>query len=620
MSFGDTGIKPFKLLRYYSVTSLVAFVVVAVVLAALYREVATRDLVRMAEGKNVALTQAFANSLWVHFSPLVRSQPTLSTSELHQRIEAVGLQQAVLDQSAGLSVVKLKAYRLDGTVVFSTQPTQIGDIKSENAGFLSARRGEVATELTHRDTFSSFEREIADRDVISSYVPIRLGEPSSAIVGVFEVYDDVTPFLAAIKKTQRNIFIGVALVLSILYSILFLVVRRGDRIISDHARQRQVALDELENRVKERTHALYQSEAQFKQAARIANLGHWIRSQDGQAYLSISEEYANIHGFSRTAFLRAHATLEQSLNRIEAKDRARYSEAFDAMLGGASLDIEYRISRADGELRYVREIGECERAEDDLPGQCLGTLQDITDRTLVESRRFAAARRERDVLIREVHHRIKNSLQGVVGLLGEHRRTHPELEEILTRVTAQVGTIALVHGLEAQGKSERSTLVDLVSSIRAAAHGPLKVQMDTSSLPPRMLTMFVAQSEVVPVALIINELVTNAFKHLASEPPMPPSIAIKMVAETHEIGILICNTPARLPCGFNLDSGVEVGTGLGLVKSLMPASGARLTLKMHGDGVTAELRLGLPVIESKKIDGRAPTTNGSSEITNENLQ
>ena len=50
--------------------------------------------------------------------------------------------------------------------------------------------------------------QIADRDVISSYVQVRLVPLPDSIVGVFELYDDVTPFLTEIAHTQRGLLAG----------------------------------------------------------------------------------------------------------------------------------------------------------------------------------------------------------------------------------------------------------------------------------------------------------------------------------------------------------------------------------------------------------------------------
>jgi len=219
----------FRLTRYFSVASLLVFIVVTIILAIFYRQTAIDDVVLLGERNNVALTQAFANSLWVEFAPFINSASELSPDEIREHPETKRLREAVMSQTVGLSIVKIKIYDLEALTVFSTEVAQIGDDKSDNAGYLSARTGKVATELTHRDTFSAFEQTIEDRDVISSYVPI-FGETGS-VVGVFEVYDDVTPVLERIRDSQRNIIIGVVLILSLLYMILFLIVRRADHII-----------------------------------------------------------------------------------------------------------------------------------------------------------------------------------------------------------------------------------------------------------------------------------------------------------------------------------------------------------------------------------------------------
>ncbi len=125
----------------------------------------------------------------------------------------------------------LKGYDLAGRTVFSTEAKQIGEDKSANAGFLSARSEKVANEITHRDTFSAFDSVIEDRDLISSYVPIRRGGPAGAVEAVFELYYDVTPLLQKIDRTQRIVVVAVIFVLAGLYSVLFFIVKRADRII-----------------------------------------------------------------------------------------------------------------------------------------------------------------------------------------------------------------------------------------------------------------------------------------------------------------------------------------------------------------------------------------------------
>lgn len=240
--------KPFQLLRYFTITSLTAFVLVAVSLVTFYRQIAVNELIEIGESKNAALTQTFSNVIWPEFASFLSSASDLNADAIRAHPETARLRQAVFEQMQGLSVIKVKIYSLEGMTVFSTQESQIGEDKSENAGFLAALAGSFASELTHRDTFSAFEGEIEDRDVISSYIPIRHGD--SAVEGVFEVYDDVTPLLENISIAQRNIAIGVTLILTLLYIILFLLIRRADNLIKQQFIEQQQAEEEIQKAYK----------------------------------------------------------------------------------------------------------------------------------------------------------------------------------------------------------------------------------------------------------------------------------------------------------------------------------------------------------------------------------
>lgn len=250
----------FKLLRYFSLTSAVVLLSATVLLAALYHHVTIQHLVEHGETANVALAGALANSIWPSFRSHVTTVAGSTGDELRAHPKTKQLRETVLGRLRGLSVIKVKIYDSTGMTVFSTEESQIGDDKSANAGFLSAFSGTVASELTHRDTFSAFENVIEDRDVIASYVPIR--GTDGVIEGVFELYDDVTPLLSKIERMQVWVVTASILILSAIYFALFLIVRRADRILkSQHqhllTNRKEIAgqNEELERQVDERLRA-----------------------------------------------------------------------------------------------------------------------------------------------------------------------------------------------------------------------------------------------------------------------------------------------------------------------------------------------------------------------------
>lgn len=88
----------------------------------------------------------------------------------------------------GTDVLKAKIYNINGTTVYSSEASQIGDNKKDNKGFFDAARGIPASQVTHRGQFSSLDGEVFDRDLVSSYIPIR--DRSDDIIGVAELYTD----------------------------------------------------------------------------------------------------------------------------------------------------------------------------------------------------------------------------------------------------------------------------------------------------------------------------------------------------------------------------------------------------------------------------------------------
>lgn len=242
-SQADAALKPkstFRLTRYFSITSLLGVLVVLAVLLFFYRHFAFSALEQHETRDNIAIAQIFASTLWPSHASYVQSASALPKAELQQRPEVARIREDVLRQMTGLRVVKVKIYNLDGLTVFSTDPKQIGEDESTNSGFLTAKAGGAASEITFRDHFDAFERVINDRNLISSYIPIRTN-PSSPIEGVMEVYSDVTDYVAELERAAWGIVAVVLGSLSLLYLFLFVIVRRADRVISAQGEEVLVA-------------------------------------------------------------------------------------------------------------------------------------------------------------------------------------------------------------------------------------------------------------------------------------------------------------------------------------------------------------------------------------------
>ena len=226
-----------RLTREFSLASLLGVVLVLVVLVWVYRQTALDGLKQQEERAHIAVTTILGNAMWVPYAPFFQNAVTLPREQLSSRPEIADLQTVAEQQIAGTPIVKVKIYDSNGLTVFSTERAQIGEDNGHSAGITTARRGEIASEISFRRQLYALEGVISDRDIISTYVPMRR-TADGPVEGVFEVYSDVTPLVQAIRATERRVLGIVTLILAGLYMFLLLIVRRAERELEAHEAER----------------------------------------------------------------------------------------------------------------------------------------------------------------------------------------------------------------------------------------------------------------------------------------------------------------------------------------------------------------------------------------------
>jgi diguanylate cyclase (GGDEF)-like protein len=247
----------FNLSRHFSLLSLALILMSGGLLGYFYHQLSLTQLMNMAQDRNSAMTQVFRNTLWPRHGEFLRAVGARDAAALRRSDELARLHAEVALQMRGTDVIKVKVYNRTGYTVYSSDVRQIGEDKSGNGGFRQALAGRVASDLTHRNTFDSFEGTLSELDVISSYVPIAGAD--GQVEGVFELYQNVTPFVAYMRMTEWWIAAGVLAVLGLLYFGQFYVVRRADRILRQQQGQLSEANRELDSRVRARTSELEQA-------------------------------------------------------------------------------------------------------------------------------------------------------------------------------------------------------------------------------------------------------------------------------------------------------------------------------------------------------------------------
>jgi diguanylate cyclase (GGDEF)-like protein len=228
----------FRLLRYFSIASLVSVVLAAVVLGILHQLLEHNHLLRYGESRNIALTQTFANSIWPQFRSFANTARHLDANTLHRQPDIVKLGRSVRNAVRNTPTLRVQIYQLDGRILFSTDTAQIGTSNGSDAGFLSARMGLPQSTITRYDKFNGLDGEFVNRDVLSSYIPLRPGA-EGPIQGVMAIYTDITDLEASDNKEGARVAMSVIGVLTALYAILFFIVRHADSVIRNQYEQQR---------------------------------------------------------------------------------------------------------------------------------------------------------------------------------------------------------------------------------------------------------------------------------------------------------------------------------------------------------------------------------------------
>lgn len=231
-----------------------------------------------------------------------------------------------------------------------------------------------------------------------------------------------------------------------------------------------------------------------------------------------------------------------------------------------------------------------------LVGLTLAWYLDLLRRQ--QARQRQRERAQRAALVGEVHHRIKNNLQGVTGLLQTLCQRHPSLSEPVTEVTGQVQSIAVLHGLQGRSRTEQVRLCELVREV-AAGVGALWGVAIAVQLPADAdagaLSCRIQPAEAVPLALIVHELLLNAVKH-GGRRHQDVQVRLDLRAHGQEICLTVSN-PGQWPPSVS-----DTQVGLELVATLMPRSGASLALEQAGARAVARLCLQAPVLLPRRAD------------------
>jgi len=256
--------------------------------------------------------------------------------------------------------------------------------------------------------------------------------------------------------------------------------------------------------------------------------------------------------------------------RVHPDDRELvYRAELVALQNQQLCEIEFRIVLPDGTLRWFYDRATCILDEHGNPTKLFGVCMDINDRKQIELERqraevqLRASLREKEVLLKEIHHRVKNNLQIISSLLNLQADTLPDphLLDLFRESQRRIKVMAMIH--EQLYRSNDLAQIDFAQYVQS-----LIADLFQSYIPiglPIRLTHHVDSIElgldvVIPCGLIINELVSNAIKHaFPDDRAGEVQILFTFNEITNQFLLRICDNGVGLPSDIDIRNTKSLG-------------------------------------------------------------
>jgi PAS domain S-box-containing protein len=336
--------------------------------------------------------------------------------------------------------------------------------------------------------------------------------------------------------------------------------------------------------IRQAQEAIRYSEKLLAESQSIAHLGSYLLDYENNSHFWSKETY-RIFGLDEN---QPSPDDEAYKAMIHEEDREEFNRKIQiTLLTGARYDNVYRIFRPSGAMRYVHSIGNPETNANGEVIRLVGTIQDVTESKTLELA-LQHSLDEQEVLLREVHHRVKNNLASILGLLEMERQTttDPNADTLLMELGNRIKSMSTIH--EKLYRSHSLSKIDFDDYLKSFVS-----HLRTSMQKGREIHTFVKAQGVelsldtaVPCGLIVNELVTNALKYAFPEgkPGVPDAeqceISVTMSARGTAYTLTVSDNGVGLPPDLDWQNAKSLGLRLILMLSEHQLGG-KVTLDRH---------------------------------------
>ncbi len=330
-----------------------------------------------------------------------------------------------------------------------------------------------------------------------------------------------------------------------------------------------------------------QAEEKFRALVEAAPDAIVIVDMDGVIVL-VNTQTEELFGYGRKELLgqKIEILVPEQVRGAHPKVRKGYSESPRVRPMGAGLDLRGR--RRDGsEFPVEISLSPIETEEGTLISSA---IRDVTDRKAVE-RKLRESLQEKETLLREIHHRVKNNLAVVSSLfyLESTLAKDDQTVRLLQEAQDRVRSMALVHeSLYRSGNLAAVTFGEYANNLLDYLFRTYSLQAQQIRVRAEFDDVVLSVDDAIPCGLILNELITNCLKHAF---PVNGSGEILLAMAREETGAYVL-TVADSGSGIapDLDTSGTTSLGLRLVRLLTGQLGGEFEIGPTHPGTRAQVR------------------------------
>lgn len=263
---------------------------------------------------------------------------------------------------------------------------------------------------------------------------------------------------------------------------------------------------------REAEESLRLSEARLSEAQRIAHIGHWDWDISREKLYWSDEVYR----IFETNPKETTVSYEFFINSVHPDDVAVAREAIThALESGQSYSVDHRIVTVTGEVRHIYGEGEVTYDKENSPVRMHGIVQDITDIKQADAQ-LRSSLEEKEILLKEIHHRVKNNMQVISSLLSLQSRTIKDRETLSKFIESEnrIRAMSLIHEKLYQTENLSSiNFADYIPNLARYLFSSYSRQADRIKLQLDIEPIALSIDTSIPCGLIINEVISNALKY-----------------------------------------------------------------------------------------------------------